>query len=74
MKIYDEKLKRSIVKFNEYELKGATACPECHRSFKDYDIKNLEERGIISCVKCGAKLKKCGLSCVEPGAPGKWNR
>ena len=58
MKIYDEKLKRSIVKFNEYELKGATTCPECHRSFKDYDIKNLEERGIISCVKCGAKLKR----------------
>ena len=56
MKIYDEKLKRSIVKFNEYELKGATTCPECHRSFKDYDIKNLEERGSISCVKCGAKL------------------
>lgn len=58
MKIRDEKTKRVTVVFKEYELNGATACPECHRSFKDYDIKNLEERGIISCVKCGAKLKK----------------
>lgn len=58
MKYFDPKLKRNIVKFNEYELNGATACPECHRSFKEYDIKNLEERGRISCVKCGAKLKK----------------
>ena len=46
------------MKFNEYELNGATVCPECHRSLKDYDIKNLEERGKISCSKCGAKLKK----------------
>lgn len=58
MKIYNEKLKRNVVVFNEYELNGITACPECHRVFKDYDIKNLEERGKISCVKCGAKLKK----------------
>lgn len=58
MKVFDAKLKRNIVKFNEYELNGATACPECHRSFKDYDIKNLEECGKISCPKCGAKLKK----------------
>ena len=58
MKIYNEKLKRNVVIFNEYELNGATACPECHRIFKDYDIKNLEECGKISCVKCGAKLKK----------------
>ena len=58
MKIFDDKLKRNIVKFNEYELKGATTCPECHRSFKDYDIKNLEERGKIRCPKCGAKLIK----------------
>ena len=58
MKIFDDKLKRNIVKFNEYELKGATTCPECHRSFKDYDIKNLEERGKISCPKCEKKKKK----------------
>lgn len=58
MKYYDEKLKRNVVKFNEYELKGATACPECHRTFKDYDIKRLEENGKITCSKCGAKLKK----------------
>ena len=58
MKIFDDKLKRNIVKFNEYELKGATTCPECHRSFKDYDIKNLEERGKISCPKCVAKFIK----------------
>lgn len=58
MKIYSEKYKRNIVVFNEYELNGATSCPECHRQFKDYDFKNLEERGKISCVKCGAKLKK----------------
>ena len=35
MKIFDDKLKRNIVKFNEYEIKGATAGPECQRSFKD---------------------------------------
>jgi len=58
MKIYDPKTKRNVVVFKEYELNGAMACPECKRSFKDYDIKNLEERGKISCVKCGAKLKK----------------
>ena len=58
MKIYDEKLKRNVVKFNEYELNGRTVCPECNRSFKDYDIKGLEEKGMIRCVKCGAKLKK----------------
>lgn len=58
MKIRDEKTKRVTVVFKEYELKGATTCPECGRRFKDYDIKNLEERGKISCVKCGAKLKK----------------
>lgn len=58
MKIYDPKTKRTTVVFNQYELNGATVCPECHRSFKEYDIKNLEERGTISCVKCGAKLKK----------------
>ena len=58
MKVYDTRLKRNIVKFNEYELNGALTCPECGRPFKPYDIKNLEERGKISCVKCGAKLKK----------------
>ena len=58
MKIYNEKLKRNVVVFNEYELNGTASCPECHRPFKDYDFKNLEERGKISCVKCGAKLKK----------------
>ena len=58
MKIYDPKTKRSTVVFKTYELNGAQACPECGRPFKDYDIKNLDERGTISCVKCGAKLKK----------------
>ena len=58
MKYFDPKLKRNIVVFKEYELNGAQACPECHRPFKPFDIKNLEERGKISCVKCGAKLKK----------------
>ena len=58
MKYFDEKLKRNIVKFNEYELNGALSCPECHRNFKESDIKRLNENGKISCVKCGAKLKK----------------
>lgn len=58
MKYFDQKLKRSVVVFKEYELNGAETCPECGRPFKDYDRKNLEERGRISCVKCGAKLKK----------------
>lgn len=58
MQVFDTKLKRNITVFKEYELNGAQVCPECHRSFKDYDIKNLEERGKINCIKCGAKLKK----------------
>lgn len=58
MKYYDARLKRNVVVFKEYELNGSHVCPECHRPFKEYDIKNLEERGKISCVKCGAKLKK----------------
>lgn len=57
-KIVDEKTKRKQVVFNTYELKGASACPECRRMLKDYDLKGLEERGTISCLKCGAKLKK----------------
>ena len=57
-KIVDEKTKKKQVVFNTYELKGSTACPECHRILKDYDFKNLEERETISCLKCGAKLKK----------------
>lgn len=44
--------------FNKYEIGESNTCPECHRTFKDFDIKNLEERGTISCVKCGAKLSR----------------
>lgn len=58
MKIYDAKTKRATVVFKEYELNGATACPECHRPFKEFDLKRLEENGRMSCLKCGAKLKK----------------
>jgi len=58
MKIFDAKLKRNVIVFKEYELNGATACPECHRAFKDFDLKKLEENGKMSCIKCGAKLKK----------------
>lgn len=58
MKIRDEKTKTTKVVFNEYKLDGKTTCPECGRSFKDYDIKHLEENGRMSCVKCGAKLIK----------------
>lgn len=58
MKIFDTKLKRNIVVFKEYELNGATACPECGRQFKEYDLKRLEENGKMSCIGCGAKLKK----------------
>jgi len=59
MKVYDAKTKRNIVVFNEYELNAeAQACPECHRIFKEHDIKKLEENGKMSCIKCGAKLKR----------------
>lgn len=58
MKIYDAKTGKATVVFKEYELNGAKACPECHRPFKEYDIKRLEENGYTRCVKCGAKLKK----------------
>ena len=59
MKVFDPKTKRNIVVFKEYELDAEIqACPECHRSFKEYDIKRLAENGRMSCVKCGAKLKR----------------
>ena len=57
-KVVDTKTGRKITVFQEYKLAGSQVCPECGRSFKDFDIKNLEERGRISCVKCGAKLVK----------------
>ena len=59
MKVFDPKTKRNIVVFKEYELdENAQACPECHRSFKEYDIKRLAENSRMSCSKCGAKLKR----------------
>ena len=57
-KVVDTKTGRKITVFQEYKLAGSQVCPECGRSFKDFDIKNLEDRGRISCVKCGAKLVK----------------
>lgn len=44
--------------FNKYTIGESNVCPECHRPFKEYDLKNIEERGTISCVKCGAKLSR----------------
>ena len=58
MKIYDEKTKRCSVVFKQYELKGATTCPECGQQLKDYDFKLMDALGKRSCVKCGAKLKR----------------
>lgn len=57
-KVVDEKTGRKVVVFNKYKLNGSTICPECKRQFKPKDLKALEERGIISCLKCGAKLEK----------------
>lgn len=57
-KIIDLKTGRKQVIFNQYKLDGIQVCPECGRPFKDYDIKNLNIRGKINCVKCGAKLVK----------------
>lgn len=58
MKIYDEKTKRTTVVFKEYNLNGATTCPECGQSLSQYDFKLMDELGKRSCVKCGAKLKR----------------
>ena len=44
--------------FNSYVIGESNSCPECNRAFKEYDIKNLEERKVISCVKCGARLSR----------------
>jgi transcription elongation factor Elf1 len=44
--------------FNKYTIGEMNSCPECNRPFKEYDLKNIEERGTISCVKCGAKLSR----------------
>ena len=53
MQVYDARTKKNITVFKEYELKGSTACPECGRSFKDYDVKRLNENGTLTCSKCG---------------------
>lgn len=59
MKVYDPKTKRNTVVYNKYELSAESqACPECHRVFKEYDIKRLAENGTMSCIKCGAILKR----------------
>lgn len=58
MKIYDAKTKKATVVFKEYKLDGATACPECGRPFKEWDLNKLETNGRMSCLKCGAKLVK----------------
>lgn len=57
-KVVDVKTGRKITIFQEYKLNNSLVCPECGRPLKDFDVKNLEERGKISCVKCGAKLVK----------------
>ena len=44
--------------FNKYVIGDSNICPECGRTFKVYDIKNIKERQTISCVKCGAKLSR----------------
>lgn len=49
---------QKVTFFNNYTIGEANSCPECGRTFKDYDLKNLEERKTISCVKCGAKLTR----------------
>ena len=58
MKVYDPKTNKATVVFKEYKLDGAMGCPECHRAFKEFDLKRLEENGRMSCIKCGAKLIK----------------
>ena len=57
MKIYDPKTKKARVVFNEYSLNGSETCPECHQPLSERDFKLLEELGVRSCIKCGAKLK-----------------
>ena len=57
-KVVDEKTGRKITVFNKYELNGAMSCPECHRQFKDNDIKFINENGSTRCKKCGSILVK----------------
>lgn len=57
-KVVDLKTGRKIVVFNKYKLNGSQTCPECKREFKDRDIQALNDRGAISCPKCGARLEK----------------
>ena len=35
---------QKVTFFNNYTIGEANSCPECGRTFKDYDLKNLEER------------------------------
>lgn len=50
---------KTVVVFETYKLAdGQQECPECHRPFKEHDIKRLADNGKLSCPKCGAKLEK----------------
>lgn len=57
-KVVDLKTGRKVVVFNKYKLNGSEICPECKRALKDRDVQALNDRGVISCPKCGARLEK----------------
>ena len=57
-KIVNPKNGEKATYFETYTIGDGNACPYCKRIFKDYDLKALEERGTINCVKCGNKLKR----------------
>ena len=57
-KIVNPKNGEKATYFETYIIGDSNSCPYCKRIFKDYDLKALEERGTINCVKCGNKLKR----------------
>lgn len=58
MQIYDAKLKRKVTVFKDYKIGEANSCPECHRPFKEGDIKFLELNEFLRCPKCNARLTR----------------
>lgn len=57
-KVINPKNGEKATYYETYTIGDLNVCPQCKRTFKEYDIKALEERKEISCVKCGSKLKR----------------
>ena len=57
-KVINQKTGQKIIYKETFTIGEGNTCPHCKRAFKPYDIKALEERTEISCLKCGNRLRR----------------